>query len=228
MTDPAISPGVPVAAPAMPDGRADRIAQLKAGGFVVAALAVLGAVLGIVWEAWSPPGPLGAVLPGGVQADETEAFVAGDGRFALIALIVGLIAGVAAWYLQRVRGPYLAIALAVGGIAGAVLTDVVGWATRGDTDDAKVGTVIQHLPLTVHMHALWFVEATAAVLVYSLFVAFASSDDLGRPEVGRAAQRTGHADWHPPPAPVGAAQPSVGTQGGLQDPWRHGDAAGAP
>lgn len=206
---------------------------------MIGALAVLGAVLGIVWEAWSPPGPLGVVLSAGIEADESEAFVAGDGRFALITVIVGLVAGVVTWYLRRVRGPYLAVALAVGALAGAALTDLVGWALRGDGRSYTCGDgttkCIDHLPLTVHMHSLWFLEAAVALLVYSLFVAFAVADDLGRPDVGHHPAHPGsQVGASPQPVVVGAtapplgAAPSVGMQGVLQNPWRDGDAAGPP
>jgi hypothetical protein len=207
---------------------------------LVGVLAVLGAVLGIVWEAWSPPGPAGAVLQQGIQADETEAFIGGDGRFVLMTLIVGLAAGVATWYvpkLKRARGPYVAIALAVGGAAGAALTEWVGYLIRGQGGsfqcNSATGKCIDHLPLTVHMHAVLLIEATAAVLVYSLFVAFAVADDLGRPDLGRSAARAAaqppvHPHRPPPqPAPAGyAPPPSVGTERDPQQPWRHGDTPG--
>jgi hypothetical protein len=213
-------PAGPVGPPGPPpavDPADERRAQLRAAGAIVLALAVLGAVLGGLWEAWSPPGPAAAVLTDGVQPDETEAWVAGDGRYALIMIVVGILAGIAAWYLprlRRVRGPYVAVGLALGGVLGAALTDLVGWALRGDgnTYRCSVGSCIDHLPLTVHIHGLWFVEAFLAVLVYGLFVAFAVADDLGRPEgVSR---------------PAAAAPDSVEPESRAQDGWGHGDAAG--
>jgi hypothetical protein len=207
------------------DASGERREQVRAAALVVAALAVIGAVLGLVWEAWSPPGPIGIRLPGGVQPDETEAWAAGDGRFALIVSVVGLAAGIAAWYLpalRRVRGPWLALGLAVGGVVGALLTDLVGWAVRGGGSDYScgAGTCIDHLPLSVHMPGLWFLGPFLAVLVYGLFVAFAVSDDLGRPDPGRRA-----GGGAPPPDPVVT---SVGPQGYAQDGRRDGDAPGAP
>lgn len=190
------TPALPPTEPARPvDERVrDRTEQLKAAGVVVAVLAVVGAVLGLVWQAWSPPGPIGGILPAGIEADETEAFVAGDGRFTAIALAVGVVAGLLAWYLpalRNVRGPYVAVGLAVGGVAGSLLTLLVGWAVRGQgsTFTCGVGTCIDHLPLTVHMHGLLFAQAFVAVLGYGLFVSFAADDDLGRPDpytTGRA------------------------------------------
>jgi hypothetical protein len=183
----------PVAAPEY-DPAGERSAQLREGGLIVATLAVVGAVLGPVWELWSPAGPAGIMLPAGIQADESEAWAAADGRFALITAVVGLIAGALAWYLPRlraVRGPWIALALAVGGIVGALLTDLVGWALRGGGKHYSCGqfTCIDHLPLSVQMRGLWFLEAFAAVLVYGLFVAFAVKDDLGRPDRPRNRER---------------------------------------
>ncbi|HEY8301237.1 MAG TPA: hypothetical protein VIG48_05005 [Jatrophihabitans sp.] len=217
-------PSVPADPPPSADPVAERRAQLRAAGAIVLALSVLGAVLGGLWEAWSPPGPAAAVLTDGVQPDETEAWVAGDGRYALIVIVVGILAGVAAWYLPRlraVRGPYVALGLAVGGVLGAALTDLVGWALRGDGNTYKcsVGSCIDHLPLTVHIHGLWFVEAFLAVLVYGLFVAFAVADDLGRPDTVRRSESAAMAQGGP-------ADRSVQPEGRPQDGWGHGDAAG--
>ncbi|HEY8302068.1 MAG TPA: hypothetical protein VIG48_09225 [Jatrophihabitans sp.] len=209
MTDPAVA------------ASSERRRQLRAAGLAAGALAVLGALLGPVWAAWSPPGPIGIQLTQGVQPDETEAWAAGDGRYALIAIVLGVLAAVLAWYLpvlRRARGPYIAAGLAVGALAGAALTDLVGWAVRGDGPSyhCGAGTCIAHLPLTVHMHGLWFLEAFIAVLGYGLFVAFAVADDLGRP------------DHRPVRSTEPASAVSVGPQHQPQDGGRHGDAAGVP
>lgn len=157
--------------------------DLLAGLYLVATLAVLGAVLGVVWQWWSPPGPLGYVVaPHAIQPDETEAFIAGDGRFAVICAAAGLVAGLAAWFRKPTRGPVTAVALAVGGLLGALLTDAVGHLLGGGTADGKARTILRELPLSVHMHGLLLLEAAVAVLVYALCVAFAADDDLGRPE----------------------------------------------
>lgn len=188
----------PGAAPEYDPAR-ERTRQLREGGLIVAVLALVGAVLGPVWELWSPPGPAGVILPAGIQADESEAWAASDGRFALITAVVGLVAGVLAWYLPRlraVRGPYVALALAVGGVVGAMLTDLVGWALRGHGKHYPCGQLscIDHLPLSVQMHGLWFLEAFVAVLVYGLFVAFAVADDLGWPDRPRERDLAGDAE----------------------------------
>lgn len=182
------------------------------------ALLVIGAVLGVVWSGWSPPGPRGALLGAGTQADETEAFAAADGRFALITAVVGILAGVVAWYLRPQRGWLVALALGAGGVGGSMLTDLVGRWIRGQGPEYPCGPAgkvrcTEHLPLWVQMPGLLFLEAALAVLVYSLFVAFAVDDDLGQPDPVREAR---------------LATRSVGPQPGLEHPRGDGYRAGTP
>lgn len=181
---------VPPEPPAPPPS--DRAVQLRAAAYLIGILAVVGAVLGPIWEVWSPPGPAGAVLSQGVQADETEAFASGDGKFTVLMIIIGVAIGIVAFLVRpfrSARGPYVAVALAIGGVIGAALTELVGYLIRGQGTHyhcaAASGTCIDHLPLTVHMHGALLVEAVLAVLVYSLFVAFAVDDDLGRRDAVR-------------------------------------------
>lgn len=181
--------------------------ELRAGAVIVLVLAALGAALGPVWHWWSPPGPLGFVVaPHAIQTDESETFVAVDGRFALLTGAVGIAAGLVVWFLRRVRGPMAAVALAFGGFAGAVLTELVGRLLDNGTGSAPVNTLIRHLPLQVHATALRLLEPMLALLVYSVFTAFAADDELGR---GRP------------------SAPSVGGGDDLQYGWSDRDAARA-
>jgi hypothetical protein len=166
---------------AAPAPRAGSRADVLSGAFVVVVLAVLGAALGLLWQAWSPPGPLGLVVtPGAIEPDETEAFAAGDGRFAMIGIVVGLLAGGLVWLHRSTRGPIAVLALAIGGLLGAGATALVGHLVRGGSTSGKAGTLLQHVPLTVHARGLFVVEAAVAVLVYVVCAAFAERDDLGR------------------------------------------------
>jgi hypothetical protein len=171
---------------------------------VTLAMVLAGVALGAIWSAWSPAGPRGGILKAGIQADETESFVAGDGRFALLTGVVGVLAALGVWYLRQQRGSLLALALGVGGLGGSLVADGIGHLIRGSGNTYPCGTdtgkCVEHLPLWVQMHGLLFLQAALAVLVYSLFVAFAVDDDLGRPDPVREARRTA----------------SVGPQGGVQ------------
>lgn len=154
---------------------------------VVVLMWALGGVLGLVWERWSPPGPAGFLIaPGLVEPGESEAFVAGDGRFAVIALAVGIVAGLIVWFTRIGRGVPAVLVLALGGLGGAGATALVGHGVRGAGKHYSCGggtaTCIDHLPLAVHAHGLLLLEAAVAVLVYGLCVSFTRSDDLGMPD----------------------------------------------
>lgn len=196
--------------------RTDSLAPARAAAFVVLALAATGALLGLLWQSWSPPGPAGLLFPTGVQPDETEAWAAADGRFAVIVAVVGVVAAVVTWLLRSVRGPAVVLALAVGGIGGAALTAWIGHLVRGPADVVGCTLVTgqhigctEHLDLSLHMTGLLYLEPALALLLYGLFVSFAASDDLGRPDPVRAALSV----------PSGAEQHDAG---------RYGDAPGVP
>jgi hypothetical protein len=208
--------------------------QVRVAGLLFLALAVLGCLLGPLWSWWSPPGPLGERIPAGVIADESEAFIAADGRFALITTVVGLVTASVIWFARSVRGPWIAAALGLGGVVGAVLTDVVGHAVRGEVHAVRVAPGIyriDHLPLQVQATGLLLLEGAAALLVYGLCVAFAARDDLGRADPVRDALR---ASGKPDSGQSDSRQSDSGQPGSVQsrgepdDGGGDGDAAGAP
>ncbi|MDT4892843.1 MAG: hypothetical protein QOE97_1878 [Pseudonocardiales bacterium] len=179
----------PVLPPAQPDpalrGRDSgpwvTARDLRTAAVLIAGLAALGALLGVIWWWWSPPGPLGFVVaPHAVQPDEVETFAATDGRFAVLTGATGLITGTLLWLRRSSRGPVVPIAMALGGLAGALLTDAVGRALDNGTGTGPPNTVLSHLPLQVHQPGLWLFEPLLAVLVYGICAAFAAEDGLGR------------------------------------------------
>jgi len=184
----------------------------RVAGAVVAALAVLGALLGLLWAWWSPLQQRAYVIgPGKLYPfDEVETMAAADGRYFVLVAAAGLIAGIALyWWRRAERGPLVALALGLGGLAGAALTWWVGYLTGGGTYDGKTHTIIPHLPLTLHMPELLAVEPALALLGYGLCAAFAVRDDLGRPDPARE-------------------RLLVGRGGYPQDGWGYGDAARPP
>ena len=201
MTDPVAVPphGVPLGyqqyppdpvAPVAPVAPRDVRRDLRAALLIVVAMAAAGVLLGLIWAAWSPchrPGYL--LAPGAIVPDDSEAFIGGDGRFAALTVAAGLIAPFMVWFARIARGSVAALALAVGGLAGALLTEWTGYLVAGGSRNGQVDTVLPKLPLTLHLHGLRFAEAAAAVLVYGLCVSFALADDLGVADPRRDAAR---------------------------------------
>jgi hypothetical protein len=212
------------------------VRDVGVGSVIALGLAAVGALLGLVWEVWTPARPPAEVLGNGkFIPDETEAFIAGDGRFLALTAAVGLVAALGAWRLRPAnRGVAVAAGLLVGSLVGALLTEVVGHATGGGSATGSVVNsasgqqfrLTHHLPLSLHLGGLVVIEAAVAMLVYGLLVAFAVHDDLGRPDPVRdavLAART-QASAVPAPAPYGPA--SVDAGGYPQDGGGYGDAAG--
>jgi hypothetical protein len=171
--------------------------DIEVGVGVVVVLAVVGVLIGLLWWGISPGRPLGVTIgKGQVVADETESFISTDGRFLILTAVVGLIAGFLLWTRRAWRGPVAIAALAVGGFAGALLTDLIGRSLGGGQATGPLNQAIT-LPLSVHARSLWLAEPFLAVLVYGLFALFAAGDDLGRAEeIAPSA-----------PTPVGALPP---------------------
>lgn len=165
-----------------PPSRAELVTALA----LIGGLALLGAVLGALWVQLAPrlefrvdqPGRALPVVP------EAEEFVAADGRFVLLTLAAGVLAGLVAWLVTRSRGPLVLLAVAAGGLLGAVVTWRVGLLLGTGYQPAdleQVGTIVRQ-PLTLRAQAGLVVEPIAAVIVYLLAVGFSARNDLGRDE----------------------------------------------
>jgi hypothetical protein len=175
---------------------------------LIAALAAVGAALAPLWVHLAPrlafrvdqPGRALPVVP------EAEEYVAADGRFVLITLAVGVVAGFACWRVRRARGPLVLLALAAGGLLGAVVTWRLGLriGTGYRPDDLQVvGTVVRQ-PLALRARSALVVEPVAAVICYLLAVGFSARNDLGRDEPDPAAELP------PGPAPGPGWDPGPG------------------
>jgi hypothetical protein len=173
----AVPAGPPVPGPREPwVTRAELIFALQ----VVAALLIFGALAGLLWRAWATTPTRGlAYYNHTIVPDETEGFVSSDGRFVVITALLGLLAGAVVWMRRPSRGPVAIAALAVGTVAGAALSDLIGNLIGGGSTAGKLGTQLPRLPLQVHAIGLLFVEGALALLVYVLCVLFAARDDLG-------------------------------------------------
>jgi Protein of unknown function (DUF2567) len=157
--------------------------EVRGAGVIAAALAIVGALAGFGWSAWSATPTRGLIYSKtAIIPDQTEGFISSDGRFVVITAIIGVIAGLIVWRFRSVRGPVAVLGLAVGAVVGALLTDLVGRLVGGGTTSGAVNTVIRQLPLQVHASGLLLIEALLAVGVYVLGAAFINPDDLGRPD----------------------------------------------
>ena len=168
--------------PPLPEHRRDpwfypREVRVAAATFL--ALLVVGALLGLVWHLWSRTPTQGLVYTQhAIIPDETEGFISSDGRFLVLTGVAGLLAALIVWFRPGGRGPLVAAALAGGGVAGALATDLVGHLAGGGSDTGPVNTLLARLPLQVHAHGLLVVEAALALIVYLICALFASRDDL--------------------------------------------------
>lgn len=192
--------------------RAGRRDELRVAALVAGWLWIAGLLLGWIWALWTPAGPLGEHVSGGLLTTEDEAWATADARFAVITAAVGLLAAVALWFVKPARGPFVMLGLAVGTVGGALLSDLLGHLIDHQTNSARYVKqgLVQHLALRVHATGMLFVEGVVAVLVYGVLVAFARDDDLGRPDPS-------HRPW---------SERSVGAQHGLQHGGGDRDGAG--
>jgi hypothetical protein len=144
---------------------------------------VLGAVLAVLWVRLAPRLEFRVVKPGQAVpvVPESEEYIAADGRFVLITLAAGVLAGLVCWLLRRSRGPVVLAAVAFGGLLGAVVTWRLGvWLEPGyqPQDLQEVGRTVTQ-PLELRAVAAVVVEPIAAVAVYLLGVGFTVHNDLG-------------------------------------------------
>lgn len=153
---------------------------------VILALVAAGAAIAPLWVHLAPrlafrvdqPGRALPVVP------EAEEYVAADGRFVFLTLALGILAALGCWLVRRSRGPLIMVALAAGGLLGAIVTWRLGLrlGTGYRPADLQVVGKVLYQPLTLRARAALVVEPVAAVIVYLLAVGFSARNDLGRDE----------------------------------------------
>lgn len=168
--------------PGWPEIRAD----LRSSGLLFSALGLLGLPAGVLWWLLAPrldfritaagPVPVVAVPP-------EELFVADDGMFALGALAIGILCGVAAWRLRRRRGVATVVTLALGTLTGAALAWQIGELLGSGPTRAQLAHVGGHVTTALQLRSLPALALApfGALLAYLVFVVFSRHDDLGRP-----------------------------------------------
>lgn len=123
---------MPAAPPRPPRGdlahRGDVVAAVVAGGIML----VAGVPLGLLWGATLRTVDVADLLTNSSES-ALEAQPAADARFALIAAVFGLVAGlVAAWRGRRAGWP-LPVGLVLGGVGGSLLAAQIGHLLRSQS-----------------------------------------------------------------------------------------------
>jgi hypothetical protein len=164
---------------------------------VAVALSVAGVGIGWLWAEVAPRLAVIKAEQGFLYADsEPEQAVAGDGWFAIIGAVAGLLFAVLAWYLlRRYRGVAMLVGLTLGSLVGAVLAWWVGYkiglaqfdqarqtAAIGARLQAPLGLRITGLskdhPWTPIPSGVAAMQALVAAAVYTVFAGFSSHSDL--------------------------------------------------
>jgi hypothetical protein len=89
---------------------------------------LLGAPAGLIWSAVAPRVRItfNASGPQAPDLESSKAFIGADGSYLVVMLVAGLLCGALAWWLARRSGPWTVVALAAGGVLGAVVAAHVG------------------------------------------------------------------------------------------------------
>jgi len=182
-------------APAVSTGRRG----LMPLGALLAAQLAAGVAIGLVWLWWSPSA-VSYLLPDDsgrsvVIPDESEAQVAADGRFVVLTILAGVLFGLLAWTVRRLRGPLAIAVLGAGSLLGSVLAMATGQWLSGGTVSPAVNTAF-HPKLALHASSALWLQALAAVLVYTSLVGLSVDPTLGT------------LDERPVQPPTDAAEPS--------------------
>lgn len=95
--------------------------------------------MGLIWSAVAPHSHVAVQAGGAFIADaETEVFIAGDGWFIGLTLLIGVVTGVLAWLVARHSGPFVVVGLAAGGLLAAYVASRVGVRVGQDALEAAV------------------------------------------------------------------------------------------
>ncbi|WP_182357532.1 DUF2567 domain-containing protein [Tomitella gaofuii] len=150
--------------------------------------ALAGVLGGVVWGLLAP-GRTQVVAHGGlllsVDMSANHEFDA-LAIFVWISVVVGVVTGAAAWAWRSIRGPLTAVAVIVGGVAGAWLAAGMGdliaqnrfdW-PGASALDSMVGQVVVQAP-SVELWIALVMQPLAAGLVYLVAVLLAPDADLG-------------------------------------------------
>ncbi|WP_410810943.1 DUF2567 domain-containing protein [Micromonospora sp. 067-2] len=193
----------------------------------VLALAVVGALLGLLWAALAPDTPVLKTAEGAIYADpQPEQPIAADGWFSLLGLAFGVLAALVLWFvLRRWRGPVGLLAAVLGALAAAPVAWQVGRrvglatfdrllrdAPPGQAftkpADLRAGGVDWLLGVLPVPHGDLLLPAFGAAITYTLLAGWSRWPSL-RPEPDPAAFSWASAGTPDPPAAPGPPAPGA-------------------
>jgi hypothetical protein len=163
--------------------------DVRSAARVALVIALLGVPLGLLWAVVSPHAPVVITRDGAVLADyRQEVFVGADGTFALIGLLTGVVVGAAVYLWRRARGPWMALGVALGSLAGGY----VAWKTGHQVGLDEFRRLVEEgrngqrfvRPVDLRAKGVLFVQPLVAVIVYVLAAGWSRFDDLGRVDAG--------------------------------------------
>lgn len=178
---------------------------------LVAGQLLAGAVIGLIWLSWAPRTvaylvPLGKDGANVVIPDESESQIAGDGRFFVLCLVLGVAVGLSAWLLvPRLRGPLTLLTVALSAFASSLLAAGVGRLFSHGTAHPAAQTAY-HPRLSLHSPGMLLVQSLFAVASYCVLAGLSSDPGF-----------TG-ADAATPSAPPPSAPPPLGPAPGPELP----------
>jgi hypothetical protein len=169
----------------MKSNEAFQLGDLRAGAAAAVAVAALGIPLGLLWAAIGPHAAVRVTPEGAVYADHRpEAFIGADGTFAAIGLVTGVVLGAGLYLWRRRRGPWMAIGLAAGSLAGAYVAWKVGHQIGLSEYDRLLRAAPTDRaftrPVDLRAHGVLFLQPLVAVIVYVLAASWSRYGDLGR------------------------------------------------
>lgn len=184
--DPAAVDPANWAPPRLSPRRAFAFADLKSAAKVALALSAGGILAGLLWAVVAPHATVLSTADGAVYAGyQSEQFIGADIVFLVIVAVIGVAAGVAAWLWRSTRGPWMAIGLTVGGLAGALIAAYVG----GEIGAGEYREVINGggpagqtvtAPVTLRAGGFMLVEPLLALMVYAVTAGWSRYLDLRR------------------------------------------------
>ncbi|GAB7107768.1 hypothetical protein JCM4814A_60820 [Streptomyces phaeofaciens JCM 4814] len=144
--------------------------ELREAAVITVAVALSGALLGVLWQWLAPKVPLvGDVVNGGwvvyLKDTEGEQAVGVDGTFTLLALAFGAVTAAAVFVWRRRGGVPLVVALTVGGLLGSLLAWRLGmWLGPGSDVIAQARSVGKGVTFSAPLK----LGAKGALLAWSL------------------------------------------------------------